>query len=253
MSVHPKVNFIIIGAQKAGTSALNYYLKQHPQIGVADKKELHFFNDEILFSASEIDYSAFEGQFDFSSLKKVYGEATPVYIYWEPCIRRIWEYNKDIKLIIILRDPTDRTFSHWNMEVYKGSEKEDFMYCVQNENVRMKEALPLQHRDQSYVDRGFYSEQIRRILRFFKKEQLLFIKYEEFFKNQEQILKQVFDFLDVTTENYHFKRRQVHKKPYVRKITKEERECLIDLFINDINEVERMLQWDCSDWKRTAE
>lgn len=244
------IDFLIIGTQKAGTSALDHYLRQHSEIGMADEKELHFFDNESNFSDTKIDYKKLESHFNFSYQKKIFGEATPIYMYWKPCAKRIWNYNKNIKLIIILRDPTNRAFSHWNMEIDRDAEKEDFIHCIKNESERVKEALPLQHRVYSYIDRGFYSEQIKHLFKFFDRKQFLFIKYEEFNRNQERTLKDVFDFLDIDSDNYHFERKQIHKRPYKRNITKEERKYLIHLFSNDITELEKMLQWDCSDWKQ---
>ena len=100
-----KIDFIIIGTQKGGTSALDHYLRQHPEIGMGKKKEIHFFDDEKIFSKTDINYNKYHDYFDFSIEKKVYGEATPIYIYWDQSCKRIWKYNKDIKLIAILRNP----------------------------------------------------------------------------------------------------------------------------------------------------
>ena len=74
-----KVDFLICGAQKCGTTSLHHYLKLHPQIGIPEKKELHFFDNEELFS-KKIDYHFYYQNFKFSDINKVYGEATPIYI-----------------------------------------------------------------------------------------------------------------------------------------------------------------------------
>lgn len=248
-----KINFLIIGTQKGGTSALDHYLRQHPEIGMATKKEVHFFDDEEQFLSSPVNYLNFEDQFDFSTQKKIYGEATPIYMYWNSSIKRIWEYNKNMQLIVILRNPIDRAFSHWNMEMNRQAETEDFMHCIKNEPSRVKEALPLQHRVYSYVDRGFYSKQLRPILQFFNRSQLHFIKYEEFEKNQEHTLQQLFHFLNVDSENYNFQKEVINKTAYARVITKEESNYLLNAYIDDITEVENILGWDCSDWKTISE
>ncbi len=148
----PKIDFAIIGTQKGGTSALDYYLRQHPEIGMASRKETHFFDNEKVFSKSKISYRKLEKEFDFSAENKIYGEATPIYMYWKPAIRRIWEYNKDIKLIIVLRNPIDRAFSNWNMEVSRNVEKKCFSYCIKNESNRIAKALPHQHIPMLIVD-----------------------------------------------------------------------------------------------------
>ncbi|MGB7755383.1 MAG: hypothetical protein WBL23_04905, partial [Salinisphaera sp.] len=99
--------------------------------------------------------------------KIVFGEATPIYMYWHDAPRRMWEYNPNMKLIVVLRNPIDRAFSHWNMEKSRNAESLSFWDAIQNEEPRCKEALPYQHRTYSYVDRGFYLEQLRRLWRYF--------------------------------------------------------------------------------------
>jgi hypothetical protein len=243
-----KVDFIIGGTQKGGTTALDYYLRKHSQIGMAKNKEPHFFDNESVFSKSQIRYSKYENCFDFESQKKIYGETTPIYLYWEPSCRRIWEYNPNIKLIFILRNPITRAFSHWNMEFDRNSDKETFSYAIRNENERVKESLPLQHRVYSYIDRGLYSEQIRRFKRYFSEKQLMFIKYEDFNANQEKTLIQIFDFLGVNSNEFTFERKTIHQRKKHSELLKEDKEYLIGKFKHDIHQVEEMLNWDCSDW-----
>lgn len=73
-----KIDFIVIGAQKAGTSALDSYLRQHPEIGMpADKKELHFFDNETIFANTPVDYHGLETKFIRREDINVYGETTP--------------------------------------------------------------------------------------------------------------------------------------------------------------------------------
>lgn len=245
-----KVGFLIIGAQKAGTSSLDHYLRQHPEIGMARNKEVHFFNNEKVFSKSKINYNLLEKQFDYNRNIKIFGEITPIYIYWEPSIKRIWNYNNNIKLITILRNPIDRAFSHWNMEYCRKRESEDFFYCIKNENERIDKDLSFENQVYSYTKRGFYSEQIERIQKFFPPEQLLFIKYEDYVKNQEEILKKVFNFLEVDADNYQFSFQKVRTANYSRTMTSGERSYLLNLFSDDINKVECLLGWDCDDWKK---
>ena len=243
-----RIDFLVIGVQKCGTSALDYYLRQHPEIEMAKKKELNFFNNEIIYSENQISYYKLENQFDFSQGGKIRGEATPVYIYWESSCRRIWEYNQDIKLIAILRNPIERAFSHWKMEVDRNNESKDFIYCIKNERSRSKTALPLQHRIYSYVDRGFYSEQIRRLRRYFNDGQILFIKYDDFVDNQEHELKKTFVFLGVDPESFVFKHSLVRVGNNKSEITYKERAYLNSIYKNEIKEVERLLNWNCSEW-----
>lgn len=226
---------------------MDYYLRKHPEIELGKKKELHFFDNEEVFNNPVIDYSLLQTYYTQAE-NKLYGEATPIYIYWTPTIRRIWEYNKGIKLIAILRNPISRAFSQWNMEYQLKKEDKLFMDSIKSEAARAKEVLPLQHRVCSYVDRGFYSEQIRRIKRFFPDEQVLFIKYEDYLMHQESTIHKVLNFLGLSTDNYSFEYRLVHKRYSGYSITEQERAYLKQIYINDIKEVERILGWNCSDW-----
>lgn len=243
-----KIDFLIIGTQKGGTSALDHYLRQHPDIGMANKKELHFFDDEKVFSSTKTDYRLFHDQFDFSTHKKVYGEATPIYLYWAPSCQRIWQYNPNIKLIAILRNPTNRAFSHWNMEFDRKFDTESFEYCIKNERKRCMDALPQQHRIYSYTDRGFYAEQIRRYRRYFPDKQLLFIKYEDFKSEQENALNNIFNFLGVSPDKFSYKKETIHQRQKHATISEAEKKYLLNLYQDDIRSVEKQLNWDCSDW-----
>lgn len=243
-----KLDFLVIGTQKGGTSALDAYLREHPEIGMGNIKEVHYFDNDDYFLEPKADYWDYHNYFNFLSGKKIYGETTPIYIYWEPAARRIYEYNPNIKLIAILRNPINRAFSHWNMLYSKNVERKDFEYCIENERERCRMSLPEQHIYYSYIDRGFYSEQIRRYKRYFKDEQMLFLKYEEFSRSQPEYLKEIFEFLGVEVDKIKFKELTANKINYARKINDKEKEYLKEIFKNDISEVERLLDWDCSDW-----
>jgi len=244
-----KIDFIIAGTQKGGTTALDYYLRKHPDIGMGSNKELHFFDNESNFTESTTNYSKYDNCFNFEDNKTIYGEVTPIYMYWKPSCKRIWEYNPNIKLIFILRNPITRAFSNWNMEYDRGGDKESFSYAIKNETLRIKEALPLQHRVYSYIDRGHYSKQIKRFREYFNEKQLMFIKYEEFKNNQESVLNEIFRFLEVDPTNYSFEYQTIHKRKKHTEMSKEEINYLLNTFKNEIPKVEKMLNWDCSDWK----
>lgn len=247
-----KVNFLIVGTQKSGTTALFEGLRTHPEIYMPDIKELHFFDKDEFFLKPDVDYSVYESRFNSNSTVKLYGEVTPSYMYWEPSMKRIWTYNKDMKLIVVLRNPITRAFSHWNMQFEKNIEQHDFYHCIKNEDERLKNAKPADMRKYSYVDRGRYAKQIERILHFFDKKQLLFIKYEEFLENQEFILKGILDFLNVSSSDHTIKLNKTHAIPYKKKISKIEIDYLSDIYKNDISKIEEMLGWECLDWKNTS-
>lgn len=119
----PKVSFVIGGAQKSGTTALYKYLAKHPDIHLSARKEPHFFDQEDPAFFLSPDYSVYHKFFDPEGPHQLLGEATPIYMYWYEAPRRIWQYNPQMKWIIVLRNPVERAFSHWNMVRNKGIER----------------------------------------------------------------------------------------------------------------------------------
>ena len=102
------ISFLIVGAQKAGTTALSTYLGEHHKIYIPPCKEVHFFDDESQDwknrSSVRSNYHANFPSID-SLPNTLNGEATPIYSYWAPAMQRIWTYNPAIKLILCLRNP----------------------------------------------------------------------------------------------------------------------------------------------------
>jgi sulfotransferase family protein len=252
-----KLDFIIAGAQKAGTTALSDLLESHPKIRMPHKDELHrtiqparhFFDDEERFAQTEIDYAQLHRGCTRKDKSTLLGSCTPIYIYWRPAMERIWNYNNKIKLLVLLRNPADRAFSHWNMQRDRGLENLDFLAAVEEEKKRARKAEPLQLRKFSYVDRGFYAEQMELVFRYFPREQVHVIKFENFRCNARETLDAVCHFLGVEPLK---KLRNVEtgSTPYARKMSPHERQYLVDLYRSDIDCLEKLLGWDCSDWKQ---
>ena len=273
-----KVNFLIAGVQKGGTTALDYYLRQHPEVCMAIKKEVHFFDNEKLFSNDkQPDYSIYHRNFNCNKNQRLLGESTPIYSYWKPASKRIFEYNKKMKIIVLLRNPIERAFSHWNKETinyhsYANKQTEavetlSFYNALINEKSRTLEALPMQHRYYSYVDRGLYSQQIENILRYFSRNQLLILKSEWLRHDAENTLNKVYDFLQISHQS-------LPKAPIGGSIEKKDKSSPVDnpstnlnnsghyksikskrakdylivSFKDDITNLEKLLDWDCQDW-----
>src|SRR5213079_2051405 len=107
---------------------------------------------------------------------------------YEPPAERISKYNPKIKLLIILRNPVERAFAHWNMQRFKGREPLDFFDAVREEQTRIAGAPAAEARRFAYVDRGFYGRQLARLFKFFPREQLKIVKFEEFENKQRETL-----------------------------------------------------------------
>jgi hypothetical protein len=147
-----------------------------------------------------------------------------------------------------LRNPVERAFAHWNMQRFKGREPLDFFDAVREEKTRIAGAPPAEARRFAYVDRGFYARQLERLFKFFPREHVKVVKFEEFKDKQRETLVAIFSFLGVEPlRSVPSKDRNV--VPYDRVMNWEERIFLYNLFADDIAQLEQILGWDCADWK----
>lgn len=249
-----RLDFIVPGAQKSGTTALHYFLKKHPQITLPDRQEMHFFDDEEIFSG-QVDYQMLHQHFRPTARQRLLpvrlglvGEVTPSYLYWKPAMERIHAYNPRIKLVILLRNPVDRAFAHWNMQRFKDREPLDFLDALKEEPRRIVQALSIESRRFSYVDRGYYSGQLERVFKFFPHDQVKIVKFEDFRDRKQETLDAIFGFLGL-------KRLRATRDedrnvvPYERGMTSEERKYLLGIFAAEIAKLEQMLGWDLGEWK----
>jgi Sulfotransferase domain len=242
-----RVDFVIGGTQKGGTSALDSFLRQHPEICMPEtKKELHYFDKEENFIGPP-NYKKYHANFQAGPQHRVIGEATPIYMYWNAAPYRIWSYNPLMKWILMLRNPVERAFSAWNMETRRGAEHVSFKDATEQEAVRCREALPLQHRVFSYIDRGFYAHQVRRLFNIFGKDNCLVLLNEELRNDHKKTLRRVFEFLGVDS-SFVPPEASVFEQEYSIQIDNQLRSRLIDVFYFDIKELERILGRDLSAW-----
>lgn len=196
-------SFIIVGAQKAGTTSLYKYLTQHPEIKSTLLKEVHYF--DLNFDKPLSWYQSF---FPLNrDSQKITGEASPYYMFHPLAIKRIAEYNPDIKIIVLLRDPSSRAVSHYYHEVRKGRESLGMREAFEMENVRLEGELDKFKQDPyykgnnyqrySYKSRGLYGDQIQEIKQNFSADKIKIIDSKNFFKDTENTLREVFSFLGV--------------------------------------------------------
>lgn len=191
--------FIIIGAQRCGTTSMYNYLIQHPKIIPAKRKEIHFFDNNF-----NNGLSWYYTQFD-SKNESLTGEATPYYIYHPHAIKRISKIFPEIKIIVLLRSPVNRAYSHYHHECRLGVEKLSFDDAINDEKTRLKGEIDLikndenyysfNHQHFSYLDRGFYYNQLKTCFKFFPKSQFKIIQSEKFYEKTQTEMNDVFNFL----------------------------------------------------------
>jgi len=242
------VDFVIAGAQKSGTTALELYLSEHPQVCVPrKKKELHFFDRDRNFPAEPVDYAPYHAFFEPQPWHRVLGEATPDYLYWPAAPERMKRYNPALKLIFVLRNPVTRAFSHWNMGRTMGREPLAFLDALRAEPERAQ-AMPAQRAMRfAYLGRGMYARQLKRVWRHFPREQTAVFKSEELLESPAAVLSRIADFLDIAPFAAVVP-RIVHSYSYDTTMSEEERRYLVSIFEPEVEELERLLGWECPTW-----
>lgn len=190
----PELQFFCVGAQKCGTTSLHALLNAHPAIFVPAQKETKFFADDNLYARG----TAFYQQEHFGAPNaKVVGEVDPNYLYFPYVAERLYTYRPDAKLIVMLRNPVERAFAHYMMMVTMGVETLTFEEALEQEETRLKGPW-LDRVFFSYVDRGFYAEQIRRYLTYFAFHQIEFILLDDLRNDPNGVIRRLWDFLEVS-------------------------------------------------------
>jgi hypothetical protein len=246
LALRKKVDFVIAGTAKGGTTALDLYLREHPDIGMADRKELRFFDDDKIFEGRRPPYASYHVHFWNVRSRKLWGEATPRYMYWPETPERLWNYNPRMKLIMILRNPIERAYSDWNMKWSRKKEDMSFWHALQHEK-EMSEKASEQRPPQNYVKRGMYAEQLQRIWNYFPKDQTLILRSEDLKNKPQGVLDRVCHFLGVAPP-VGVQKKEAYALPYAVPMNEREREFLREALLPEIKKLEKLLGWDCSDW-----
>jgi len=285
-----KVDFFIVGAPKAGTTSLYHYLNEHPQVEMSSQKEPDYFSDKAIHQQGMYyDKKRVNTPDKYESLfvqkeSVVYGEGSVSYLFYDNVAEDIKKYNPNAKIIIMLRNPIERAFSHYLMDYRLGLVSDSFENIIAKKS-KCKNAHLFY---QQYIEVSKYAKQIQRYLDFFEKENILFIDYEEFKKNVSKSVDQAYNFLNISAEfsadvytkynafvmpknkgirfiySFVFLRRiltflfpiglvknikillfKIDKKP---KLLKETRIHLRKIFKNDIKKLEEVLGKDYSKW-----
>ena len=190
-----RVQFLVAGVQKGGTTALHAMLQQVPALSMSWPKELHFFDDEAV-DWSEPDYVRYEAAWPMDR-GGVRGESTPIYIYWPESLARARRYNPDIKVVLTFRDPVERAWSQWQMETGRAADDAPFSWAIREGRSRVANSPNGAHRVYSYVERGFYGDQLKRALEIFPQRQLLCLRSEDVRTRSRATIAQVCRFLGV--------------------------------------------------------
>jgi hypothetical protein len=249
VTTNRKVDFFVAGGQKCGTTALHALLQRHDAIEMSHRKEPHFFDDESM-DWDAPDYSRLHSYYDWSR-DALRGEATPIYAFWEPSLGRVHAYNPDARIVIALRHPAQRAHSQWKMEITRGRETLPFAAAIRHEGRSRRRVRPQRYlRRHSYVERGFYADQIRRAIDTFGRDHVHFLRTDRMWSDGDEVVGGVLDFLGV-------ERRSLSAGPeYVVKVegtsvegpSADDLALLHDLYAEDIAATAELTGLDLGDW-----
>jgi len=202
---HQAPDFLIVGAQKAGTTSLYNCLKQHPAVLPARKKEIHYFSQ---FYRKGLPW--YLEHFPERENHQLSGEASPFYLFHPQSARRIAETYPDIRIIIILRDPVERAISHYDQQFRRGHEKLPMLQAFQEEPQRITKAWDKLLRDEqtsasklqqcSYLKRGEYLVQLQRYENYFPATQIYLMESRDFFDQPLPSLRKLYEFLSIDSD-----------------------------------------------------
>lgn len=206
-------DFVIIGAQRAGTTSLFRYLCAHPNVvPPVLNKGIHYFDTGYDKGAawyrSHFPTNAYRAWTRRRTRSEVLtGEGSPYYVFHPLSPVRISRMLPGARLILMLRDPVSRAYSQYQHEVSRGFEVLSFEEALEREEERLEGEedrilrdptyISFSHQHHSYVARGRYAEQILRWWEFFPREQLLVVDSSEFFAHPDRGFRRVLDFLEL--------------------------------------------------------
>ena len=202
---HALPQFLILGAQRSGTTTLYKWMTQHPQIRPATKKEIHFF--DLNYQNGVPWYRLHFPLRSKLGSDRITGEATPYYLFHPRAPERIRRVLPDVKMIVLLRNPVERAVSHYfrggaprpGGSAHRGSPAPRGKPAAAGAGEMQKDEFYFSetHHRHSYKTRGLYAEQLKRYFDLFERRQLLVLSSEEYFADPEKALHVIFSFLEI--------------------------------------------------------
>lgn len=235
-----KIDFVIAGAQKSGTTAIKIYLNQSNQLCFSNRKESRYFIEDY---NQDVGFKNIIERYQHAETGQLWGDKTPEYLYHEKLPERIYLYNPKMKIIILLRNPVDRAYSAYQMMLRHKWTDLTFLEKIKWDlaNVSREESP-----SKVIVNRGYYATQLKRIFNLFPRNQVKVIKFDDFKISKQAVLDEVCLFLNID-------KFTITNEPIlpVRKYPKPELKAeslLSKIYYDEVVELEKLLNWNCSDW-----
>lgn len=206
----PLPTFLIAGERRCGTTSLFHALLEHPDVHLHPRRELAYFVEDELKDwgcrdVAALDEAAWARTHDREGYAacfadcgdaKAIGEKSADYLFWRPCHGRMAEIAPDLRLVLTLRNPVDRAWSHYWNEVEKEREPLSFDKAIEAESTR-RSTRPYLHYHLSYLERGSYDVSIASLLEHFPRERVLVITLEERIAAPVETLRTIYEFIGV--------------------------------------------------------
>ena len=233
-------DFIIFGTVRSGTTSLYYNICNHPCIEPADYDEIGFFDSNF-----ELGINWYKSHFPTINKKNIIlkkekyfatGEDTPFYFWNEDVINRILKLIPNVRLIAILRNPVDRTYSNYHLARRQKDEESSFEDVIKKEKAFIEKELKIGENISfekevdiwPFMSRSIYVEQLKKWYKKFPSEQIHIISTEDFLKEPDATLKNIFEFLNVPNKEIsNLEKKKVAKYD---KMKDETRKDLLDFF-----------------------
>jgi hypothetical protein len=192
-----KINAFLVGAQKSATTSLYSWISQHPQVcAPMSMKDFPYFAKDAFFN---LGHSLIHKEYENDNLKaqKVNIQGSVSYMFYPFSIKRIYNYNPEAKIIMVLRHPIQRAISAYQYFVKMQRETESFDRAVQLENIRMQSNDFIVKSDLTYLHHGLYGRQLNDIYEVFPRNQVLVLLYDDLKDNPLEVTKRIFHFLRI--------------------------------------------------------
>ena len=243
-----QVTIFVGGAQKSGTRSVTELLRKHTQFAVHQSKEGHFFDRDEYFNHLQPHpktLQAYHGGFELTAQTQFLCDVSPDYIFRNQAVVRIHRYNPQAEWILLLRNPIDRVFSAWNMEVNRKTENLSFEAALEIELKGQPESRS--HDRFAYIGRSRYHQQLEHLWRYFPKSQCHVWPAEWVWQDPTQTIYQSLSALGISglqrTPMTH-----VHKGNYRNQISAAENELLQQELAFEMNQLHQLVGWPYNPW-----
>jgi len=212
-----RVNALIIGAGRSGTTSLYAYLESHSDVCFSNIKEVHFFSIDELYKRGESYYHSF---FRKCQGAPVIASADTYLLMDHDAIQRIYTYNPEMKIIVMLRDPVSRAYSSYNYSVNFGHHQAyaAFLDSLAVEKQIAGEANIVTRNNVGHFYGSLYYEHLHKWAAVFPREQILLLKTSDLKENPQKFSKELFSFLNLSETQGKFEQANAAAVPKSRKL-----------------------------------